>query len=149
MTRLDYERQNLGPVFRAPGPGSDSGSETVLVVEDEEVVRGFVVSVLRSSGYRVVEAEDAEAALERLERADVVPDLLVTDVVLPGVDGRVLAERIRRSLPGIPVLFVSGYGEQVVGRGGILEDGIELLQKPFGPSELSARIRDLLDAKSR
>jgi hypothetical protein len=143
----------LAPAEAEPGPsapdeeaGLPDGSETILVVEDEALVRELVVAVLRDQGYEVLEAADGAAALRRVEEGP-VPDLLVTDVVLPVMDGRTLAARIGERLPGLPVLFMSGYGEAVISRHGILDVGIELLQKPFAPMELVSRVRELLDAR--
>jgi hypothetical protein len=143
----------LAPAEAEPGPsapdeeaGLPDGSETILVVEDEALVRELVVAVLRDQGYEVLEAADGAAALRRVEEGQ-VPDLLVTDVVLPVMDGRTLAARIGERLPGLPVLFMSGYGEAVISRHGILDVGIELLQKPFAPMELVSRVRELLDAR--
>ncbi|HEX6198662.1 MAG TPA: response regulator [Thermoanaerobaculia bacterium] len=136
----------LGPSASDEGAGLPDGSETILVVEDEALVRELVVAVLRDQGYDVFEAADGAAALRRVEEGP-VPDLLVTDVVLPVMDGRTLAARIGERLPGLPVLFMSGYGEAVISRHGILDDGIELLQKPFAPMELVSRVRELLDGR--
>ncbi|HSL84696.1 MAG TPA: response regulator, partial [Thermoanaerobaculia bacterium] len=111
------------------------------------LVRDLVVALLRDQGYGVLEAADGAEALRRVEEGP-PPDLLVTDVVLPVMDGRTLAARIGERLPGLPVLFMSGYGEAVISRHGILDEGIELLQKPFAPSELVSRVRALLDARA-
>jgi PAS domain S-box-containing protein len=131
-----------GAAARAPVPG---GSETVLVVEDEPIVRQLAVATLRRAGYRVREAEDGEQALHAadeigLERVD----LLFTDVVMPGLDGRALAARLRARRPGLRVLYASGYvGDLPAGAGG--EPDAPLLAKPYTPADLARRVRRVLD----
>ena len=132
-----------------PAPLAATGTETVLVVEDEPAIRRIVVRALRDVGYHVLEATDAEDALRI---ADTVPDridMLITDVVMPGIGGRELAERFATARPDAAVLFVSGYTRNAIVHHGVLDEGIEFLQKPFGPAELQARVRRILSARKR
>jgi two-component system, cell cycle sensor histidine kinase and response regulator CckA len=120
------------------------GSETVLLVEDEEGVRQLAREYLETSGYTVVEAEDGHTALE-LAAMSVAPiHLLMTDVIMPGISGRELAERIAKIRPGIKVLYMSGYTDQAVVHHGILENGAVLLQKPFTMATLASKLREIL-----
>jgi CheY-like chemotaxis protein len=126
---------------------ADEGTETLLLVEDNDAVRDLAVKALRRRGYTVYEAESGEQALDWVLKAGVTPDLLITDVVMPGLSGPALAERLLAHTPELRVLFVSGYaGDQSSVHGARLE-GIPLLQKPFTPSKLAERIRAILDAK--
>jgi CheY-like chemotaxis protein len=129
----------------AQSPAAVSGgSEILLVVEDQEDVRKFAVEVLRSRGYDVLSSEDAEAALELAERHANPIHLLVTDVVLPGMNGRELARRLKAIRPAMQVLFTSGYNRDVIAEHGILESGTAYLAKPYTPGELAAKVRELL-----
>jgi PAS domain S-box-containing protein len=121
------------------------GHETVLVVEDEPTVRSLMCTVLRGHGYRVLEAEDGRAALERSAAEPGAIDLLVSDVVMPGLQGPELAERLRVCRPGLRVLHVSGYSDTAVARQGLLGAGTPLLQKPFAPQALLRHVREVLD----
>jgi two-component system, cell cycle sensor histidine kinase and response regulator CckA len=120
------------------------GTETILLVEDDRQVRTLLVAVLRRAGYTVLEAPDSQAALQQLEGFAGRVDLLVTDVVMPGMNGRQLAERITLSRPGTKVLFLSGYGEDIIAHHGVLDPGIDLLQKPVTPDALLRRVRSTL-----
>jgi PAS domain S-box-containing protein len=122
------------------------GGETILVVEDDPAVRGFVLAVVRTLGYRVLEAGDAGEALALLaDHPDV--DLLFTDVILPGgVSGRQLAESAERLRPGLKVLFTSGYTRNSVVHQGRLNHGVSFLAKPYKREELARKLREVLDA---
>jgi len=123
------------------------GTETVLVVEDDPAVRRVTTDALRGAGYQVLAAMNGYEALD-LARADAPRlDLCVTDVVMPGLNGKEVADELRRLRPTLPVLFVSGYPQDVVGARGLLE-GSELLLKPFTPAALLRRVRALLDERS-
>jgi PAS domain S-box-containing protein len=122
-----------------------SGTETVLMVEDENNVRSFTKTVLTRSGYHVLEAESAEAALSMLEEYRRPVHLLLTDVVLPAIDGRRLCEQVHVRWPALPVLFMSGYvGDEDAIRE-LLGTSVRLLKKPFTGRELLKTVRDLLD----
>jgi PAS domain S-box-containing protein len=118
------------------------GKETVLVVEDQAEVRKYVAAVLKAYGYRVIPAEGASEALLLREREHI--DLVLTDVVMPHVSGRELANRLKTLQPDIKVLFMSGYTDSVIEQHGILEDGTMFIQKPFGPEELAGKVRAVL-----
>jgi two-component system, cell cycle sensor histidine kinase and response regulator CckA len=124
---------------------SVSGSETVLVVEDEPVVRSLAVRALVDQGYQVLQAPDGLAALATARAHDGQIHLLVTDVVMPGMNGRELADRLTAERSGLRVLYVSGYTDHAVVRHGVLEEGIAFLSKPFDLSDLVRTVRDILD----
>ncbi|MFC7688704.1 response regulator [Paeniroseomonas aquatica] len=119
----------------------------MLVVEDEPVVRGVVVEVLRDLGYRALEAGEGKEALDLLRSARRI-DLLVTDVGLPGgMNGRQLADAARELRPGLRVLFVTGYADAAGLAGDVLEPGMALITKPFEAVGLARRIRGLIEAR--
>jgi PAS domain S-box-containing protein len=120
------------------------GTETILLVEDEDAVRELAKTVLESQGYAVVEAISAEEA-EKLAARGRKIDLLLTDVVMPAMSGRELAKRISEQTPQTRVLFMSGYTDNVIAQGGVLEPGVSFLQKPFSPRALAAKVREVLD----
>jgi PAS domain S-box-containing protein len=117
--------------------------ETVLVVEDEPVVRGVIVEMLHDQGYRVLEATDGPSGLRMLRLNDRI-DLLVTDVGLPGMNGRQLADQARETRPGLKILFITGYAENVAIAKGFLQPGMEMITKPFELDNLSQRIREMV-----
>jgi PAS domain S-box-containing protein len=122
------------------------GSETVLLVEDETDFLELAAESLQGLGYRVLTAANGRKALQVAQDASEPIDLLVTDVVMPGMSGRELAEQVRLSRPAIKVLYMSGYTRGVIAQHGVLESGTSFLQKPFMPSELARTIRETLDA---
>jgi PAS domain S-box-containing protein len=127
--------------MRAPAPAPPQGGhETLLLVEDDPQVRAIAARVLSARGYRVLQAADGLEALRAAEAHPGAISLLVTDVVMPGLGGRGLADTLRERRPELPVLFLSGYPE------GGLETGASFLQKPFTPDQLAAAVRQLLDA---
>ena len=124
------------------GPTSATG-ETVLLVEDEEAVRLACRRILERAGFAVVEASDGSQALDML--ADRPIDLLLTDVIMPGgVTGRDLAEQLHTTRPGLPVLFMSGYTADIIATRGILEPGVNVVEKPFSSADLLGKVRELL-----
>jgi len=143
------EEQSFEPAKdRRPSPdGVVRGSETVLLVEDEEGVRQLAREYLESSGYTVIEAEDGHTAMELANMHTGPIHLLMTDVVMPGISGRELAERVEQMRPGIKVLYMSGYTDQAVVHQGILEDDAVLLQKPFTLATLAGKLREILSAE--
>ncbi len=140
---LDEARESAAdkPVGSVPG-----GTETVLVCEDDQAVRQLTCRALRGHGYIVLEAAGARHALEIVETYAGAIHMLVTDVIMPGMDGRQLAESIARRKPDMRVLYVSGYSHDVIGQRGLVDDGVELLPKPFSSGDLLRRVRSVLDA---
>jgi CheY-like chemotaxis protein len=137
------------PVASEPGPAAVSsaprGSETLLLVEDEEPVRKLAGHILRDCGYRVLEAGDGSEAIRVcLEEAGPI-QLVISDAVLPFLSGSALAERIKELRPDCRVLFMSGYTDDAVLRHGVLESGYAFLQKPFRPADLALTVRQILD----
>ncbi|GEO14808.1 PAS domain-containing protein [Microvirga aerophila] len=118
--------------------------ETVLVVEDEPVVRGLILEVLGDLGYRALEADDGPSGLSVLESKQRI-DLLVTDVGLPGLNGRQLADHARLLRPNLRVLFITGYAEKAAISSGFLEAGMEMITKPFAVDDLASRIRHIIE----
>jgi CheY-like chemotaxis protein len=124
---------------------ADADRETILVVEDDKDLRSYLVEVLRDLNYRVVAAHDAVAALGVLEQRDVRLDLMLTDVVMPGMNGRELSNRARQLRPKLKVLFMSGYSRNAVVHQGKVDRDVQLIQKPVSLNDLALRIRDMLD----
>ena len=120
------------------------GTETVLVVEDEEAVRHLVCRVLRAKGYRVLEAPNAESALLVAGSTPAPIDLLVTDMVMPGMGGTTLATELVAVRPAMRVLFITGYAPEAVERRGRLPDASGLLEKPFSADQLARKVREIL-----
>ena len=119
--------------------------ETILVVEDDDDVRAYTVECLRELGYRVIEAHDGPSALRILEREEEAVDLLFTDVVMPEMTGRELADRARERLPNLKVLYTSGYTRNAIVHGGRLDEGVEMISKPFTYASLSEKVADVLE----
>jgi signal transduction histidine kinase/DNA-binding response OmpR family regulator len=141
----DSQRENLTEDAAVPTSSED---EVILVVEDNDDVRAYSTMVLAELGYKVLEAEEAEAALSIL-RTDARIDLLFTDVVLPGRTGRALADEAARIRPDLKVLFTTGYSRNAIVHQGRLDAGVNLISKPFTFEELGSRIRDVLDGTAK
>ena len=131
-----------------PPPAADSGrgEETLLIVEDQGDVRRLALSILRANGYRLLEAENAEQALQLSAGYAGGIELLITDVIMPGLNGRQLADRLAKERPGLKVLYTSGYAADVIALQGSLEPGMAYLPKPFGAAQLAAKVREVLGA---
>ena len=121
-----------------------SGKETVLLVEDESSVRGLAARVLRDLGYRVIEASDGQEALQASSEEI---DLLLTDVVMPSMDGTELAEQLRQIHPEMRIIYTSGYMDDTIGRYGVLDEGAQFMNKPFTPDVLARCVRQALDGQ--
>lgn len=133
---------NGARVEEQPPPG---GTETVLLVEDESTIRELHRMILEEAGYRVIEAADGEKALEKFMGDKTESDIIVTDVIMPKIDGKRLCDEIRKFRPDMKVLFVSGYTKDIFVERGILGDGLRYLSKPYKASELLKSVRDALD----
>jgi len=128
-------------------PRADHGQETILLVEDETNLRRLARQYLETQGYKILEAEDGAAALQIVDGYRGAIDLLLTDVIMPGMNGRELATNVAKLLPGVRVLYMSGYTENAIGHDGTLDAGINLLQKPFSLPALKDRVREVLDSE--
>ena len=127
----------------APPPG---GRETILLVEDEPAVLNSTAQMIETLGYGVWKAGAPAEALRRVRESKGQIHLLVTDVVMPGMNGRDLAQQIRALLPELKCLFMSGYTADIIARNAMLEQGVHFIQKPFSRRDLAAKIRNVLDA---
>jgi PAS domain S-box-containing protein len=128
-------------------PRADRGNETILLVEDEPNLRRLARQYLERQGYKILEAEDGAAALQIVDGHKGAIDLLLTDIIMPGMNGRDLAAHIVTLVPAVRVLYMSGYTENVVGHDGMLDAGVNLLQKPFSLPALKDRVREVLDSE--
>jgi two-component system cell cycle sensor histidine kinase/response regulator CckA len=131
----------------AAAPVSPRGAETILIVEDELAVRRMASRALATQGYAVLESGNGAEALEVLARAERHIDLVLTDVVMPVLNGRELGERLAAERPKLRVLFMSGYTDDDIVRRGLLRPGSPFLQKPFMPAELARKVREVLDSR--
>ncbi len=128
-----------------PEAVSGPGGETILVVEDDPAVLEYITEVLTDLNYNVVQASEGATAVRILETDGGRIDLLLTDVIMPGISGRVVAEEAKRLKPGIKILFMTGYSQNAIVHQGRLDHGVHLIQKPVTPPELANRVRNLLD----
>ncbi len=146
--RIYWPASGAEPTKAAPHghPKARHGEETILVVEDEEIVRAMAVKALRRFGYRVFEAVDAEQALEVLAEHPEV-DLIFTDVVMPGMTGAELRDVVREKYPSVKFLFSSGYTSDGVHENFVLGEGVYFLPKPYDPAQLAQKVREVLDAE--
>jgi PAS domain S-box-containing protein len=145
LPRVTESGETAGTSAAVQMPPTVRGHETILLVEDEATVRQLARECLKLQGYAVLEAPEGAAALQ-LARAHPGPiHLLLTDVIMPGMTGRELANQLSQSRPGIKVLYMSGYTENAIGHNGTLDAGVMLLQKPFSLPTLRAKVRAVLD----
>jgi two-component system cell cycle sensor histidine kinase/response regulator CckA len=137
-----------GEISKQTGnPQSDTkGSETILVVEDDESVRKLTVRILQNQGYQVIEATDGFDAVRIARESSEEIHLLLTDVVMPTISGKVLASQIQALRPGVKILFVSGYTDNAIVHHGILDADVSFLQKPFTKNDLTGKIREVIDS---
>ncbi|MFN2563532.1 MAG: CHASE3 domain-containing protein [Gemmatimonadaceae bacterium] len=122
-----------------------TGTETVLLVEDDEKLRTLSRRILEARGYTVLEAQDGQEAVSLCDGYEGRIDLVATDVVMPGMNGRMLVERLAAKRPGLRMLFMSGYTDEDILRRGIVDPGMAFLQKPFTPETLAHKVREVLD----
>ncbi len=156
-----YSEEGIGTSFKIYFPRIDApadeyarssestvmpeGTETILLVEDQEEVRGLAVGVLTDLGYKVHGFADPQKTVEFCGSFDGSIDLLLTDVIMPGESGKVLGERLQKLYPSIKVLFMSGYTDNSIAKHGVLDEGVNFLQKPFTVHELAQKVRSVLD----
>ncbi len=124
---------------------AEPGTETILLVEDEANLRYLARQYLEKQGYKVIEAADGAVAMQIAVAHEAVIHLLLTDVIMPGMNGRELAQRISEIRPNIKILYMSGYTENAIGHNGMLDAGVQLLQKPFNLRDLRSKVREVLD----
>ena len=138
------EYRRTTPKIEAP-----RGSETILLVEDADWVRKLARQVLERAGYRVVEASGADEAISIIETSHngTTVDLVLTDVIMPGMSGNDMSKQLLAMKPDLPVLYMSGYTDDAIVQHGVLEPGINFIQKPFSPDALALKVREVLDAK--
>ncbi len=157
-----YSEQGLGATFRIYLPFAKTenvedrkerrkevwprGEETILLVEDEKIVRETAARVLGHLGYRILVGADGDEGLAVARKWGSEIDLLMTDVVMPGISGAELVETLRKIRPEMKILFTSGYTEDVIVHHGVLEQGVNFIEKPYNPAGLARKIRDVLDA---
>ncbi len=144
---LPRVEEPVAPTGAAPAGALHRGSETILLVEDEEAVRGLTRRCLEATGYTVLQAASAEEALDVASRFDGRLDLLLTDVIMPGVSGPELSTRLLERRPGTRVLYVSGYTDAAMASHVALDGGASFLPKPFTPETLARKVREILDAR--
>jgi CheY-like chemotaxis protein len=142
VARDDVPRDAAAPAE----PAVQRGTETIVVVEDDESVRELVRLMLSGQGYEVLTAPDGEGAARLCAEHPGGVDLLLTDVVMPEVNGRVLAERLGAMFPSLRVLFMSGYSDEAVVRHGIIRPNTAFIEKPFSEAGLARKVREVLDA---
>lgn len=156
-----YSELDLGTTFRVflpvTDPGNEKketpcrvsigteGSETVLLVEDNNQVRRMAEAILKRKGYRVLSAENGKEALSILKKEGRSVELLLTDVIMPGMNGRDLYKLARKQSPGLKVLFMSGYADGAISESGVLTPGANFIEKPFGAKPLTTKVRGILD----
>jgi nitrogen-specific signal transduction histidine kinase/ActR/RegA family two-component response regulator len=121
------------------------GSETILVAEDDEMLRDMAREMLEGYGYRIITAENGREAMKIADSHDGPIHLLLTDVVMPGMDGRELADQLQKKLPEIKVLYMSGYTANAIAHHGVLEENVEFIQKPFTQEGLAGKVREVMD----
>jgi PAS domain S-box-containing protein len=149
--KLYFPRVDAAPDAMLPArePATVSGTETILLAEDDDVLRPLARGLLEKLGYTVLDGADAEEALEAARRYSEPIHLLLTDVVMPGVSGRELARALEKLRPDTRVLYVSGYTDDAIVHHGMLEPGLNFLQKPFTPAALARKVREVLDAPQK
>jgi len=145
LPRRKVEAADVQPVEAAPAAARDvTGQDTILLVEDEEAVRSFAARALRMRGYNVLEAGGGEEALEIVKRDGDKIDLVITDVVMPNMDGPTMVRHVKVLKPDLQVIFMSGYAEEAFRRNDQTSENIHFLPKPFGLKQLAAKVKEVL-----
>jgi two-component system cell cycle sensor histidine kinase/response regulator CckA len=145
LPRVEKAAKGYKPRLKPKEVGAPGGTETILLVEDEEAVRSMVSKVLQNKGYTVLEARHGNEAIKVSERYEGSINLMVTDVIMPQMSGRELAERLASMRPEMHVLYMSGYPDNTIVQHGVLEPGTAFLQKPFTINALELKVREILD----
>ena len=139
---LNRKSEALGPVL---SDADLTGQGTILLVEDEDAVRMFAVRALRNKGYHVIEAENGESALDAINSQDQIVDLIISDVIMPGMDGHTFVNLVRHELPDVKVILMSGYAEETfrdeIGR----DKSIHFIGKPFTLKDLAIKVKGVLE----
>ncbi len=138
--KIEIENELPEPIVLDPG-----GAETILLVEDNDQVRSLVFTILQRKGYDVLVAEDGDDALHILDQHKGTLDLMLTDVVMPGMNGKELFSRVIERYKHLKVIYMSGYTANVIAHRGILDEGTDFIQKPFSTQDLAAKVREVLD----
>ncbi len=132
----------------SPSPSASSGTETLLIVENEAAIRHLLQMALRRDGYTVLAAESGREALDLLRDHTGPIHLLITDVMMPEIDGPELVRRVSTIRPETRTLFMSGYMDDALGDQGVLPGNVNFIQKPFSPRVIAQRVREILDGTS-
>lgn len=144
LPRLDDDSKDPG--LASPAPGTTTrGTETILLVEDEASVRKTAKRILAAQGYSVIEAENGEKAIRCYNDHDGPIHILVTDVIMPGMSGKDVADKLLASTPSLKVLYVSGYTDNAISHHGVLDQNTHFIQKPFTSESLAGKVREVLD----
>jgi len=146
LPRIDESPE--APILQAP-PALSKGWETILLVEDEGPLRAIACEILQAQGYRVLEADGPQKAIELVGLHPGPIHLVLTDVVMPGMNGRALAEKLMATRPELKVLYMSGYTDDVIVHSGVLEAGTLLIEKPFRAVALLERVRAALGERAQ
>ena len=145
LPRRKVEASEAPPVEAQPAIARDvTGQDTILLVEDEEAVRSFAARALRMRGYNVLEAGGGEEALDIVKRDGDKIDLVITDVVMPNMDGPTMVRHVKVLKPAMQVIFMSGYAEEAFRRNDQTSENIHFLPKPFGLKQLAAKVKEVL-----
>jgi CheY-like chemotaxis protein len=160
-----YSEPDMGTTFNISLPQTESspivsteptaipelveGKVKVLLVEDDASLRKLFSRILKHLGYPVTTASNGIEAIAAVEEKGLRPDLIITDVVMPGMSGKVMVDKLRGILPDAMILFMSGYADNVIVHNGILDDGLPFIQKPFNSVDLNAKIREIMTSKNR
>jgi two-component system cell cycle sensor histidine kinase/response regulator CckA len=144
LPRHDIDQNAIAEEKERTAPRDVTGQDTILLVEDEEAVRSFAARALRMRGYNVIEASGGEEALEEVRSGKAPIHLLITDVVMPNMDGPTLVRQVRRIRPDMQIIFMSGYAEEAFRRNDEKAEDLHFLPKPFGLKQLAAKVKEVL-----